>query len=105
MIDLRAGFYLLHHGIINVANKFQRDVQTFHAGPASISRQSGRAFHVFGKLCADFCGISSAMKRRMLHQLAADKVQGLLRGPVAYAVTIAGESTLDHFRMAAIRQA
>src|SRR6185369_16471718 len=42
------------------------------------------------------------MKRRMLHQLAADHIQSLLRGPVAYAVAIAGESTLDDFCMVAV---
>ena len=42
------------------------------------------------------------MKMRMLHQLAADHVEGLLRGPVAYAVAIARESPLDDFSMAAV---
>ena len=44
------------------------------------------------------------MKRRMLHQLAADHIQSLLRGPVAYAVAIAGKSTLNDFCMAAVSQ-
>jgi hypothetical protein len=44
------------------------------------------------------------MKRRTLHQFAADHVQRLLRGPVAYAVAIAGESTLNDFCMAAVSQ-
>src|SRR5579864_7460371 len=51
-----------------------------------------------------YAGTSSAIKRRMLHQLAADHVQGLLRGPVAYAVTIAGKSSLDDLCMAAVSQ-
>jgi len=44
------------------------------------------------------------MKMRILHQFAADHIQGLLRGPVAYAVTITGESPLDDFCMAAVSQ-
>jgi hypothetical protein len=39
-----------------------------------------------------------------LHQLAADHIQGLLRGPGAYTVTVAGESTLNDLCMAAIGQ-
>jgi hypothetical protein len=39
---------------------------------------------------------------RMLHQLAADHVQGLLRCPMPYAVAIAGKGALNDFSMAAI---
>jgi len=40
----------------------------------------------------------------MSHQLAADHIQGLLRGTVAYAVTLTGERTLHHFSFFAVRQ-
>src|SRR5712671_4102273 len=56
----------------------------------------------FVKPARTSAGISSAMKMRILHQLAADHIQGLLRGPVAYAVAITGESSLDDFCMAAV---
>jgi hypothetical protein len=42
------------------------------------------------------------MKMRMLHQFAADHVKGLLRGPVAYAVAVTGESPLEDFCMASV---
>src|SRR5258708_10352717 len=58
----------------------------------------------FVKPARTSAGISSAMKMRMLHQLATDHVKGLLRGPVAYAVTITGENPLDDFCMAAVSQ-
>src|ERR1041385_7353038 len=69
------------------------------------SGASARARSMYSVRCARIsAGISSPMKMRISHQLAADHVQGLLRGPVAYAVAIAGESTLDHFCVVAVSQ-
>src|SRR5712672_788990 len=46
-------FYLLHHGILNVANKLQCDVQTFNTGQAPLWRKRACAFHVVRKACAN----------------------------------------------------
>src|SRR5437016_5181082 len=49
-------------------------------------------------------GMSSPIKMRMLHQLAAEHVQGLCGRPIANPLPVAGESTLHDFGLDAIRQ-
>src|SRR5215471_20789089 len=49
-------------------------------------------------------GISMAMKMRMSHQLAADHVQCLLRGPLADAHSVAEEFSFEHVSLDAVGQ-
>ena len=101
----KRSLHLLYAGFADFANKLQGDVQSFHAGPARFRAPADvRVPCISLSRARTSAGISSAIKMRMLHQLAPDHIQGLLRGPVAYAVTIAGESALDHFCMAAVGQ-
>src|SRR5215472_4456418 len=49
-------------------------------------------------------GISRAMKMRMSHQLAANHVHGLLRGPLPDTLAVAKEFSFHDFSMIAVSQ-